>query len=88
MNDTTSAIFLKMMEMIRQKSPAERLEMGCSMHDFSKCLVTEAIRRDKPGLSAAELRVGIFLKFYGSEFDDIRREKIIKHLSRINPSPE
>jgi len=70
-----------MREMIRRKTPEERLRMGCSMFDFSKSLVVNAILRERPNLSPAELRGELFLRFYGNDFAPARREKILAHLA-------
>ena len=82
MNDTNPKIMEKMREMIRAKTPGERLAMGCSMHDFCKRLVAGAILRENPKLSPAALRRELFLRFYGNDFDDVRKEKIIQHLEQ------
>ena len=81
MNDTHPQIEMKIIEMIQRKTPAERLAMGCSMFDFSKQLVTDSIRKEKPNLLPALLQRELFLRFYGSEFDPARREKIAKYFS-------
>ena len=81
MNDTPPKIAEKMREMIRRKTPEERLRMGCSMFDFSKSLVVNAILRERPNLSPAELRGELFLRFYGNDFAPARREKILAHLA-------
>jgi len=74
-----------MREMIRRKTPEERLRMGCSMFDFSKSLVVNAILRERPNLSPAELRGELFLRFYGNDFAPARREKILAHLAASKP---
>jgi hypothetical protein len=80
MQDTTHEIAEKMCEMIRQKSPTERAEMGSSMYQTSKSLVIRAILEDNPGISQSHLRRELFLKFYCDDFDLIARDKIVRHL--------
>jgi len=80
MRDTTPEITNKICEMIRMKSPIERLRMGASMYETSKYLITRAILEDNPQISEAELRKEIFLKFYGNDYNATEREKIIQHL--------
>ena len=82
MNDTPPQIILQMQEMILKKKPEERLAMGCSMFDFSKALVRNAVLREAPGLSETEMKRQIFLRFYGVDFDSAQKEKILEHLSR------
>ena len=83
MNDTTPEMNRKMCEMIQQKTPEERLKMGCSMYDLSKRLVIQALLKNDPHLSAADLRVGIFQQFYYNDFTPKTSAKIIKHLRSL-----
>jgi hypothetical protein len=69
-----------MTELFLQKSPQERLEMGCSMYDTSKALITATILRQNPGISKAMLRRELFLQFYGNDFAPDEQEKIIAYL--------
>ena len=80
MNDTSAQMTVKMREMVLRKSPADRLRMGCSMYDFSKQLVTNAILRENPDLSENMLRRELFMRFYGNDFNVVRREKILNYL--------
>ncbi len=82
MRDTTPEMTQKMCEMIRNKSPTERLKMGESMYETSKYLIIRAILEENPQISKADLRKEIFLKFYGNDYDPIQQEKIIKHLQK------
>lgn len=80
MDDTSPKMAEKMREMIRKKTPSERLEMGCSMYETSKYLITRAILEANPEISKGDLKRELFLKFYGDDFDPETCEKIIKHL--------
>jgi hypothetical protein len=82
MDDTTPEIAEMMREMIRMKSPTERVKMGCSMYETSKHLIIRAILENNPGISEVGLRQELFLRFYGNDFNPIEREKILKHLER------
>jgi len=81
MDDTPLLIKKKMQSLCQAKSPEQRLIMGCSMFNFSKHLVINAILRQTPNLTPFELRAELFLKFYGNEFDAQQSEKIIRYLS-------
>ncbi len=81
MNDTPLKITEKMEAMIHLKTPAERLEMGCSMFDFSKQLVIHSILKENPGLSGTDLRKELFRVFYNDDFDAGSRKKITEYLS-------
>ncbi len=80
MNDTAPQMTAKVREMLRQKTSAERLSMACSLHEFSKQLVTSFILRENPNLSAGLLRRELFLKFYRDDFDPTQRKNILNYL--------
>lgn len=82
-NDTSLRTAAKMREMFHQKLPEERLHMGCSMYDFSKQLVTNAILRENPKFSKGALRLELFRRFYGNDFDVIDQQKIENHLAQL-----
>ncbi len=88
MHDTAPEVAEKMREMIRLKSPIERLEMGCSMYATSKYLITCAILRSNPNISETALRRELFLKFYGDDIDLEKQEQIIKHLEKLGLTSE
>ena len=83
MNDTSLRMTAKMREMFLQKLPEERLRLGCSMYDFSKQLVVNALLRENPDLSETALRPELFRRFYGNDFDVIHQQKIVNHLTRL-----
>ena len=84
MDDTPLEIKKKVCEMIREKSPTERVMMGCSMYATSRYLVIRAILEEYPDISPARLRQELFLRFYRDDFDPIEREKILQHLGQIS----
>lgn len=85
MNDTSPEMTAKMREMILRKAPADRLRMGCSMYDFSKRLVVNAILRERPNLLPNALRGELFRRFYGNDFGIAQREKILERLNESAP---
>ena len=82
MNDTTPEMAEKMREMMRTKTPDERLQMSYSMHDTSKELVTHAILRENPTISKLDLKKELFLKFYKDDFSLEQRQKIFDYFDR------
>jgi len=81
-NDTNPAIERKMRELMARKSPQERLRMGCSMFMFAKALVKASI--DPNGVTPEPvLRQKLFLRFYGDEFEESEKNKILEHLGSI-----
>lgn len=81
MNDTSPVMEQKMRELIQKKSPTERIEMGCSMHATSRYLIIHAILRENPSISLQKLRQELFLRFYGEDFDEAQKEKILAYLA-------
>ncbi len=80
MNDTSAEMDEKMREMIRIKTPLERLKMGSSMYATSRYLIERAIVEQNPLISKKELKKEVFLKFYGNDFSKEDCEKIVKYL--------
>jgi len=79
MTDTAPEVVGRMEEMFRQKTPAERLSMGCSMFDLSRELVRSSILRVNPDISPVLLRKELFLRFYSDDLDSSQQKKIIQH---------
>ncbi len=82
MNDTTPDIEIKMRELIAQKTPMERAEMGSSMFDTSVLLIKRFILEENPNISEVGLKQQLFLKLYGDEFTPEQIDKIFKYFQR------
>jgi len=82
MQDTSPKIAAQMKQMLLERSPLERLTMGCSMHDFSKQLVKASILNKDPNISKSGLAKELFLRFYGNDFNEQDRDKICAHLTK------
>lgn len=65
MRDTNPAATARYYELIRTRSPAERLEMASALTSAVRELALAGIRRDHPGLSARELQVKLAQRMYG-----------------------
>jgi len=81
MNDTHPEIAVRFRELMMSKSGEERLVMGCSMYDTAKRIALSAIRNRRPGITDAEIKKEIFLRFYGPEFSKADREKLLSALA-------
>ena len=68
--------------MLLQRSGEERLKMGCSMHATARALVRASVLEKNPLVSHAALKKALFLRFYGQDFDPLRRKKILKALEK------
>lgn len=82
MNDTSPEAEAYLQDLLAKKTPAERIEMGCSMFSFSRKLVTIALLRANPDLTPAQLRAELFRTYYADDFEPAKLELIIEHLLR------
>jgi len=80
MNDTNPEIAARYRNLIMRKSGEERLLMGCSMYDTARKIVLSAIHNNHPGITNAEIKREIFLRFYGLEFNPAEREKLLSEI--------
>jgi len=81
MNDTHPDVAIRFRELMMRKSGQQRLLMGCSMYDTAKKIVCSAIYDSRPGITDAEIKREIFLRFYGPEFSKADREKYLSLLA-------
>ena len=77
MKDTAPEMDARYQDMLMQRSGEERLMMGCSMRETSRTLVEASIREQDPQATLETVRKGLFLRFYGHEFDADSRTKIL-----------
>jgi hypothetical protein len=77
MNDTSPEMEKRYHAMLMQRPGEERLAMGCSMFAAAKEIVRNSILNENPGLSGRELKEKIFLRFYGLDFSESQKQKII-----------
>ena len=80
MNDTSIEIAGQFQRMLMQKKPEERLRMACSMFDAAKSIAKSSILEKFPAISPVEMKQKIFLRFYGEEFSEDQRRKILNAL--------
>lgn len=76
-NDTPPEVEEQYRAMLMQRTGEERLIMGCAMRDTARTLVEASLREQNPLATEAEIRKGVFLRFYGHEFDAPTRDKIL-----------
>lgn len=77
MNDTSPEMDARYRSMLMQRSGEERLKMGCAMRETARALVEASIREQDPQATPDTIRKGLFLRFYGHEFDAESRTKIL-----------
>lgn len=82
MNDTPPAMDRLYRALLLQRSGAERVRMGGSMLATVRALILAGLRDRDPAASPAALRRALFLRLYGADFDDERRERIAERIGR------
>ena len=80
MKDTSEEFEIIFRNIIMKRSPEERLLMGSSMFDTAKQIVRSSIMEQYPKILPKEMKERIFLRFYGMEFSEIDKKKIVKGL--------
>jgi hypothetical protein len=85
-NDTPPEVDERYRAMLMQRTGEERLIMGCAMRDTARALVEASLREYNPLATEAEIRKGVFLRFYGHEFDAPIRDKILAAIERASKS--
>ena len=63
-------------------SPLDRLRMTSDMFDSAKRLIAASVRAKDPDISEAELRVRIFDRLYGNDFDEPTKVRLRAVLRR------
>jgi hypothetical protein len=77
--DTPSEVEEIFCRMLMRRSGEERVKMGCSMHATARALVIASIGGKNPDA----LTRGLFLRFYGHEFETERRKRIVRALRKL-----
>jgi hypothetical protein len=67
--------------MLLARSPEDRVRMADSMFSSARRLVVASILAADPLASPAAVRRALFLRFYGHEFDELTRERILDRLA-------
>lgn len=81
MNDTHPDITVRFRDLMMSKTGQQRLLMGCSMYDTAKKIVRSSIYNSRPGITEAEMKKEIFLRFYGQDFSQAERDKFFSALA-------
>lgn len=84
MKDTSEAMAVRFQKMIMKRNPEERLLMGCSMFDAAREIVKSAIMEQHPGISPEKMTEEVFLRFYGPEFSESEKRKILSTLKSVD----
>jgi len=74
--DTPPEVEARQRALLMQRSGAERVEMGFGMLQCAREIAAAGLRAQ----GVDDLRVGLFLRFYGHEFSPEERERIVDRL--------
>jgi hypothetical protein len=80
MNDTPPDVDRMFTTLMMRRSESDRAMMAFEMFDLARVLMTADIRARHPGISDVELRVQIFERTYGADFDAATLAKIAKRI--------
>lgn len=79
MVDTIPSIEAKLNQVYMNKSGEEKLLIALQMFETARDIVLSSLPEN---LSEKEIRKELFLRFYGDEFDDNTKAKIIERLKK------
>lgn len=77
MNDTSPEIQKKLAQKYMSLSGFERVQIGSSMFESAKKIAEYSLPKD---LSELEKKIQLFRRFYGHEFSEAEKKKIIARL--------
>jgi len=80
MNDTSPDVEARLRDLFMQRSGNDRVRMVSEMFDLARALVVAGIKAEWPDVTPQELRVKIFERMYGDDFDADARARIIARL--------
>ena len=82
MTDTPKDVEARYHAMLLARSGEERLRMAGSMYAAARALAVASIMKADPTASAGEVRQALFLRFYGHEFDEQTRARILGRIAQ------
>lgn len=77
MNDTSPEIEKMLRVKYMSLSGFERVQIGSSMFESAKKIVESSLPKE---LAPVEKKIQMFLRFYGHEFSELEKNKIINRL--------
>ena len=80
MNDTSPELAERYRALLMQRSGSERVVMGCEMFDAARRLVRASLGDPTGTDHSPALRVALFLRVYGADFDPVTRARLAAQL--------
>ena len=84
--DTPAAVADLYQHLLMKRSGSDRLIMGCRMFDTARALICASAGMQ----TSLDMRIYLFKRTYGGDFDDATAERIIEHwrnLDCASPAP-
>jgi hypothetical protein len=79
-SDTLPDVAAAFRALMMQRTESERAMMAFEMFDLARVLVTAGVRANHPGITDQDLRVQLFERTYGNDFDDAERSRIVMRI--------
>lgn len=76
MTDTPADVGAEFRALVMARPEGDRAMMAFEMFDLARALMTSDIRAHHPGITDSELRVRIFERTYGNDFNEADRARI------------
>ncbi len=83
MSDPLPDIEKRILRMVSERSPVERLRMASSMFETGKRLVIAGLLMQNNSLNNAQLRARIFMRLYGDTFTREEIENIVQRIPHM-----
>ncbi len=77
MKDTGAQADARMRALMAARSPEERFAMAGGMFDAAKALARAGIAAEHGAGAEAHMRKYVFLRFYGQDFDEAKKRRIL-----------
>ncbi|HZE88669.1 MAG TPA: hypothetical protein VE404_03930 [Verrucomicrobiae bacterium] len=78
MSDTSPEVANLFRDMIMERSGEERVRMGADMFEASREIVLASLKAESPD----DLRVRLFVRFYGADFEPAELARIVEAIRR------
>ncbi len=80
LSDTTPEVEEIYLKKLKEKTDSERALMGFSMFETARYIVNSSLAEN---LSIIERRAAVFERFYGSDFNENDKQKIVRYLRGV-----
>ncbi|MFK7969854.1 MAG: hypothetical protein AB8F95_05775 [Bacteroidia bacterium] len=86
--DVSPAMWQKQQEMVQAMTPEERVQLGWDINDFVRTSVENSIKEANPGISDIDLLIKVFERYYGHEYDEPMKARIIASIREYHAREE